>query len=539
MAQIMFISLYDRNAYGQRLMSANLKRHGHLCDMVFLKRYDTRPAAANFAVAEDEYPWMGVNRQGRIFKFASNSAISDTELGLLRGLVEELEPQVIGITVNTPLRSQAKLVTRFLREHFQIPVLWGGYDPTVNPEACLAHADYVCIGEGDQTILDIAARLEEGLSFDDVPNLAYLRDGVAHVNKKYPAEQCLDNYPWRDNEPAGKFFIEDNKLERRHGVLNDKSGDGVYLTMTARGCPYKCTYCCEATLKEVYAGEKFLRRRSVDDVIAELAEAKRRFKVVKIHFEDEIFAMDLKWLQAFAGRYKAEVGLPFVGYIYPTRNIEAILDLMKEAGLVYCCLALESGSERINKEVFQRVYDRDLFLHTAELLNERGIQFYTDVITYSPYETEEDLQKTLDVLVDLSYVMDRGYDIWVNKLFVLPGTKMARMMAAEGVTIGSAEMDPIFNFYTRLFWIASFCGRSGPLIRRIQEMGVFREQPWLLDTGRVEAWLKDHDPVEAVSARPEDFMPLGGPAALESARTEFVDDHGTVALPELTLAGCH
>ena len=40
-ADIVFISLYDRNAYGQRLMSANLKRHGHRCHMIFLKRYDT------------------------------------------------------------------------------------------------------------------------------------------------------------------------------------------------------------------------------------------------------------------------------------------------------------------------------------------------------------------------------------------------------------------------------------------------------------------------------------------------------------------
>ena len=537
MAQVLFISLYDRNAYGQRLMCANLKRHGHMCDMVFLKRYDTKPTTTIMEVAEDEYPWMGVNRRGRVFKFAANSRISDHELALLRGLVAELEPQMIGLTVNTPLRSQAKRVTEFLRQHFDIPVLWGGYDPTVNPEACLAHADFVCIGEGDKTILEIARHLDEGLSLDKIPGLAYTRNGAAVVNPKFPAEQDLDSFPWRDNEARDKYFIEEDRLERHHPALNDREL-GVYLTMTSRGCPYKCTYCCEATLKDVYSGEKFLRRRSVDDVIAELVTAKRRFAIENVYFDDEIFAMDVKWLERFSERYQAEVGLPFVAYIYPTRNIGRILELLKAAGLYYCCLALESGSERVNKVVFERVYDRALFLQTAALLEQHGIRFYTDVITYSPYETEEDLQKTLDVLVDLSHLMARGYDIWVNKLFVLPGTKLARKMAADGVVIGPSDMDPVFNYYTRLCWIASFCGGSRPLIERIQELAVFKSAPWLLDTGRVEEWLLTHAPIHAPLAVAADFM-AEEPGARKRAQAEFFEDHDAVELPALTLAGCH
>ena len=537
MARVLFISLYDRNAYGQRIMSANLKRNGHTCEMVFLKRYDTKPTTAIMEVAEDEYPWMGINRRGRIFKFASNSPISETELDLLRDLVEELDPQVIGMTVNTPLRSQAKLVTRFLREHFDIPILWGGYDPTVNPEACLAHADYVCTGEGDQTVIDIANCIDAGVPFDSVPNLAYVRDGQTYRNPKHPAEQVLDNYPWRDNEPVGKYFIENNRLERNHTALNDRE-PGTYLTMSARGCPYKCTYCCEATMKDVYSGEKYLRRRSVDNVIAELVQAKERFGLQMVHFDDEIFAMDVKWLEKFSARYRREVGVPFVAYIYPTRNIEAILGLLKDAGLVYCCLALESGSERVNREIFQRVYNRELFLQTANYLNVLGIKFYTDIITYSPYEEEEDLRATLEVLMDLSYIMDRGFDIWVNKLFVLPGTKLAKKMAQEGVEVGPSHMDALFNLYARLYWIASFCGKSRPLITRILEMPEFRKAPWLLDTARVEEWLETHTPMDAIDAMAEDFMPESQSERVE-ARADYNEDHDSVVLPTLSLAGCH
>src|SRR5688572_18667544 len=103
MARVAFVSIYDRNAYGLRVMSAYLRRHGHECHLVFLKRYDTNPSY-RLDLEVGEYPWQGINKQGRVFKYASNSRISDTELGLLKQVLEEIRPDVIGTTVNTPLR---------------------------------------------------------------------------------------------------------------------------------------------------------------------------------------------------------------------------------------------------------------------------------------------------------------------------------------------------------------------------------------------------------------------------------------------------
>ena len=129
------ISLFDRNAYGQRLMSANLKKHGHNCSIIFLKRYST-VSSYNLECEEGEFPWMGINMQGKIFKYASNSVISNIELSLLQNLLSRLKPDIIGLTVNTPLRNQNIKVTEFIKTHFSTPVIWGGFDPTVNPEKC-------------------------------------------------------------------------------------------------------------------------------------------------------------------------------------------------------------------------------------------------------------------------------------------------------------------------------------------------------------------------------------------------------------------
>src|SRR2546421_4731383 len=70
---------------------------------------------------------------------------------------------------------------------------------------------------------------------------------------------------------------------------------------------------------------------------------------------------------------------------------DGIRDLIV-TGVQTCALPI------FNKKVFDRVYDRALYLKTVRVCKELGIPFYSDVITYNPYEEEEDLQKTLDVL---------------------------------------------------------------------------------------------------------------------------------------------
>lgn len=526
MANVVFISLYDRNAYGQRLMSASLKRQGHRCHMIFLKRYDTN-WSYELDLEVGEYPWMGVNERGRVFKYASNSHITERELELLRGLLARIKPDVIGMTVNTPLRVQNVKVTRFIKEHFDAPVVWGGYDPTVNAPQCLELCDYACVGEGDQTVLEIAARVDEGRGFDDVCNLAYVRDGRTIFNPKAPAEQQIDIYPWRDNSPQDKYFIEDDRLEESYPVINDRPA-GSYQTMSARGCPYKCTYCCEATMKELYEGEKFLRRRSPQDIVAELVEAKRQFDLRHVRFEDEIFGMNLKWLEEFAPLYREQVGLPFDAYIYPSRNIEKILKTLQYAGLAFCCLALESGSERINKKVFDRVYDRELYLKTVRACKELSIPFYSDVITYNPYEEEGDLRQTLDVLLE----MGGGFSMCINKLFVLPGTKMATQMQLDGLEAGDASRDKLFNYYCRLFWIASYSRHARRAVQLIEKSGIFRERPELLNPLVVKAFLDPVWGVRRVAVR------AGRPikAALRRSRPSPAD--GAQAQGESTLPHC-
>jgi anaerobic magnesium-protoporphyrin IX monomethyl ester cyclase len=472
MATIVFISICDRNAHGLRMMSSSLRRNGHACHIVFLKRYGRSPSVD---AEPDDYPWIGLDSRGREFRYAHGSPITDRELELLRGLLERIRPDAIGMSVTTPLRKRNARVTRFIRSFSDTPILWGGYDPTVNTADCLDHCDYACVGEGDLAILDVARRLDVGESLDTVENLSYRRDGSTVTIPKGALVHDLDSLPWRDNSPEHKYFIEDDRLEENYPVLTDRPG-GIYQTITARGCPYRCTYCCEASLKDIYTGEKFLRRRSARDAVAELAAAKAEHGATEIMFEDEIFGMDHKWLQQFVPLYREQVGLPFSAYLYPTRNVDKLLPLLKEAGLTSCCVSLQSGSERIHKHVFDRPYDRELFLKTIRLCRSLGVGFYTDVITFNPYEEESDLEKTLDVLLDIQ----GPYGLCINKLFVLPGTPLAVQMQRDGKAIDSSR-DEMFASYCRLFSIASLSPFSAPAVRAVKSWRLFRRYPGLVN----------------------------------------------------------
>jgi radical SAM superfamily enzyme YgiQ (UPF0313 family) len=340
------------------------------------------------------------------------------------------------------------------------------------------------LGEGDRTILDIADNIDNNRNINNACNLAFFQNNTIVYNPKSPLEQKIDNYPWRDNTSDNKYFIEDDKIIENYPVVND-GNVGFYQTMSARGCPFKCSYCCEASFKNLYSGEKFLRRRTPEDLIAELIEAKKQFDLKEIHFEDEIFGMDLNWLKEFNPLYKKYINLPFHAYIYPSNNIEEILFTLKDAGLNLCCLALESGSERINKDIFKRVFNKELYLRAVKACKDLKILFYTDVITYNPYENEDDLKKTLDVLLE----MGGNFRMCVNKLFILPGTKLAQQVQDDGIDLTDTSRDKLFNYYCRLYWITTIPNLSRPIVRGIQKFHIFKKYPQLINPLIIKAAL--------------------------------------------------
>ena len=83
-----------------------------------------------------------------------------------------------------------------------------------------------------------------------------------------------------------------------------------FYVVSRRGCPFRCSFCEYSTFPQQYPGEKPVRRRSVEHLIAELAFWKARGRVRKVFFWDAIFTLDAKWMAEFAPAYRREIGIP-------------------------------------------------------------------------------------------------------------------------------------------------------------------------------------------------------------------------------------
>ena len=310
------------------------------------------------------------------------------------------------------------------------------------------------MGEGDRAIVDVALSIDRGQDLAGVNNIAYCRDGKFVQNPLHPLVDNLDELPFKDIFPRDKFLIEDDRLIRDFGEV---SYSGRYHTATARGCPFSCSYCSENYVKGMYPRQKYLRRRSPSHVIGELVEAGKTLRYRIVQFEDEVFALNADWLEAFAEMYRERIGLPFECYIYPSHRRGNHLMLLKETGLRWTCLSLQSGSDRINREVFKRHFDKTLYLETARILRGLDIAYYADVITFNPFETREDLQATLDVLLRLP----GRFPVFVNKLYLIEGTAIHDAVRnAKGSPDLGRVTDRTFRHYSRLFHAAGHYPKS-------------------------------------------------------------------------------
>jgi radical SAM superfamily enzyme YgiQ (UPF0313 family) len=460
MAKILFISVYDINAEGIRMMSSLLKESGHQPFVVFLKRLKKGP------VLNPEKDWVGMAENGKVFRHAVGEEITRTEENILKSVIRNIGPDVVGFSVCTPTAETVDRLTKVVRDCFPGPIIWGGPHPTMLVAECVDHCDYACVGEGELAIVEIADSLDKGSSnLDSIKGIVCRKKGAVSPLAPCPLVGDLDSLPFKDISPEGKFFIDNDQLITE---FNKISYSGNYHLISARGCPFHCTYCCEAALKKLYFPYKFLRRRTPARVVEEIKQALEIIDFRKVRFEDEVFPLELTWLEEFRTLYKKEVGLPFVCYLFPMNGLKERLPVLKDAGLVSTVLALQSGSEMINKDVFKRKFNRNVYLESAELLHAEGIKISTDVITYNPFETEQDLQKTLDVLADLP----KPFNLDVNKLYILKGTEIDTIAREQKPVVQVPEQ--VFDLYARLFFLTRWSRIGAALARSISRGSLFK-----------------------------------------------------------------
>lgn len=406
--KLILVAMGDIESMGCRALHAYLKDKGVDIEVVFLKDR-----------VGNEVP-----------------EINDSDINVLLKTLAEMGPALVGLSFFSGMLGDAVRITKRVQNELKLPVLWGGIHAIVRPEESVSIADAVCIGEGEEALLDFFQRFMNNGNYEETPGFWVRRDGTIYRNDHRPLIQDLDLIPQNDYEDEGKTFVRNDGSVYVGEPFFDGTGRSGYFQTSffiqaSRGCPYDCTYCSNSALKRLKtSGNRYFRTKSVANTISELQYAKKKFPKLKdISFRDEIFAFSGENLVIFCKEYKEKIGLPFRSDLFPTQINEERLGLMAEAGLYYLNTGIQSGSYRVRKDVFGRDTSDELLLSKAHILRAAGIAVAYDIISDNPWEKEADRKEAIEFLLQLP----TPFDMRVFSLCHLPETQLTLRGIEEGV----------------------------------------------------------------------------------------------------------
>jgi biotin synthase-like enzyme len=349
-------------------LSANLKTNGHKTHIVMDPAlFDDK----NFLC----YGWME-----RLIS-QKNRVISE---------ILDLEPELVAFSVMTPTFQWACDVTEGLKKlRPDLPVVFGGVHPTLVPDVCLknSQADAICVGEGDDAIVELADAIADGEDRTDIQSLWFKREDKIIQNPRRHILEDLNHLPFYDKEAHEPWMVPHNNM----------------LMVMSRGCPFECSFC---TLYK-YAqdadeqGVDRVRLRSPELAVKEIKLLKEKYGYTWIEFKDNTFTANKKWLREFLPLLKKEVGLPFKCFVHPSTLTDEIVKLLKDSGCWGVQMGVESLSQTVRAEILNR-HESDATIERAfRLLDEAGLKYSTDYILGLPKENEQDLERAARIFIGL------------------------------------------------------------------------------------------------------------------------------------------
>ena len=430
----------DVAAFGVRSLSAYLKRAGYQVRNLFL------PGGVK------KYKYQ------KGYKYGYEKNILDKIIELCK------ESDLIGISFMTNYYDRALQLTETIKSCLGIPVLWGGIHPTVTPEQSLQHCDMVCLGEGEEAILELLEKMKYGHNIFDTRNIWFNKNGDIIKNSLRPLIQDLDSLPFYDFGMEDHFIFDHLKKEiapmskellkkcfplepNVEGSFNDSYKRSIsYKTMGSRGCPHRCTYCAERTLALLYPGERYFRRRSVSHIIDELTDVKKNLPFIEsiFLFDDAFTARSLTEIKEFSKAYRDAISLPFHIQVSPLTITKDKMEALIDGGLAFAEMGIQSVSNR-GMDVYKRKVSKETILEKASIINKFVGKIHVPcyhLILDNPWEQIEDNIETLNL------VLQFPPPFWLKRssLVCFPGTELYNRAKEDGIIETSDdEQREIYN----------------------------------------------------------------------------------------------
>ncbi len=308
---------------------------------------------------------------------------SELALGEMLDLIERERPDVVGLSVMTPMWPRTQAFARAIKDRFDVPIIVGGPFPTAWREKCLAECDaidYAVSGEGELILLELLEAMQGYRPIGEVKGVAWRDGNVPVQNAKASVPKDLDALP---------FPARDMVDFRRYipTLVRYKRLPTTQMFGT-RGCPFGCKFCW---VNPIY------RQRSIDNIAAEVEELIGRWGVRDITFFDDDSTIRLDHTEAMADMFLSRgfditwaINARVDGGLTPP-----LLKKMRRAGLWRILFGIESGVQQSLDSMRKRT-KLDETKHAVKITREAGVAAYGTFIFGTPGETFADGLATIE-----------------------------------------------------------------------------------------------------------------------------------------------
>lgn len=333
-------------------------------------------------------------------KIIRSSKVESIRLEIMSQYILDENPDIVDFyTMSNSYYQTIKLSKIIKEKRKEIKVLFGGPQATLSFEETLKNfpwIDGIGMGEGEKTITPIINALLKNKELTDEKGVAYLKNGLVIKN----GIELIENLD----------ELQDYDYSLLEGNIKEKISLDV-----GRGCPFGCKYCSTKTF-----WKRNFRLKSSERIIREITYIKNNFNVDYFNFEHDLFTANRSKVIDFCNKIiKSNLNIKWTCSSRVDTLDEEMIDIMYKAGCRGMFLGIETGSPRM-----QKIINKNLRLNEvkniANKLKKNGIMVVTSFIYGFPEETEDDLEKTLNLIYDLIKI---DIDIIQLHLFaVFPGT---------------------------------------------------------------------------------------------------------------------
>jgi anaerobic magnesium-protoporphyrin IX monomethyl ester cyclase len=355
-----------------------------------------------------------------------------------RNLVINFSPDLIALSLTEDMYKNGLLFLQSIDAKDRPKVVAGGVFPTFAPELVLRSSgnliDYVLIGEGENTLLQLCESLQGNKPIEKVEGIWFLRkDGSVQTS---PAPRLIDinKSPLL---PDFDLFDESRFYRPMVGKVWR-----MFPIETARGCPYTCAYCNSPSQASKYADENqhFFRKKKMELVRTEIEHVVTRYNADSIDFwADTFLAMSDYDFDEFIEMY-SDIKLPFWIQNRTETVTEKKFQKLLDVGLMRVDFGIEHGNEEFRRKMLFRRVSNESIIKKLEIVSKLGVSFCTNNIIGFPLETRELAFDTIELNRQI-----RSDGCSVTTFVPFHGTPLRTMSETLGYVPPGQVAQSIFN----------------------------------------------------------------------------------------------